>query len=76
MLPDTDPRVAEAFRKLQERAIPEPDVKESLLSGSSWPQTHIKHQEARKQISERLKLKVQARQFHIFVSDLTLISAI
>ena len=52
MLPDSDPRVKDALHKLEEKAMTEVEVKDSLVHGLSW------HQEARKQMCE--KLKVQA----------------
>jgi hypothetical protein len=58
MLPDSDPRVKDALHKLEEKAMTEVEVKDSLVHGLSWPQSHAKHQEARKQMCE--KLMVQA----------------
>ena len=57
MLPEDDPRVVEAFNQLERRGMAEDDIKKSLTDGASWPQTHSKHQEARKQLGERLQLE-------------------
>ena len=57
MLPEDDPRVVDAFNQLERRGMSEDDIKTSLTDGASWPQTHSKHQEARKQLGERLQLE-------------------
>lgn len=53
MLPDDDPRVVSAFRKLQSTADSEDNLKESLSNGKSWPKCFAKHQMARTQLAER-----------------------
>ena len=53
MLPNDDPRVEAALSKLQERAMTEDAVKESLTKGTSWPTGHKQHQEAREQLAQR-----------------------
>ena len=61
MLPDDDRRVVEAFQQLELRKMAEDDIKASLTHGASWPKSHSKHQEARKQLGERLQLEAGQR---------------
>ena len=61
MLSEDDPRVMESFEKLKGRELPEVEVKESLTSGCTWPQSHGKHQTARQQMARRLGVEAIAR---------------
>ena len=63
MLSEDDPKVVDAFPKLEGRALSEPEIKKSLTEGCSWPRCHCKHQTARQQMARRVGVEAIASWF-------------
>ena len=57
MLSEDDPRVVAEFNKLEANALSEAEVRQSLTEGSTWPQNHAKHQQAREQLAQKFDIQ-------------------